>query len=72
MIPQDGDTPLYVSAQEGLKEVVEILLQNGAEVNATCEVIYDEWTDVIHRNACQVGRNEVQSVGNVIGNGRLH
>ena len=52
--------------------MVEILLQNGAEVNATCEVIYDEWTDVSHRNACQGGRNEGQSVGNGIGNGRLH
>ena len=52
--------------------MVEILLQNGAEVNAVTKVIYDEWTDAIHRNACQVGRNEGQSVGNGIGNGRLH
>ena len=42
--------------------MVKILLQNGAEVNAVSKVISDEWTDVIHRNACQVGRNEVQSV----------
>ena len=42
--------------------MVEVLLQNGAEVNAVSKVIYDEWTDVIHRNACQVGRNEGQSV----------
>ena len=33
--------------------MVEILLQNGAEVNAACEVMCDEWTDVIQRNACQ-------------------
>ena len=72
LIPQDGATPLYVSAQNGCKEVVEILLQNRAEVNAACKVIYDEWTDVIHRNACQGGRNEGQSVGNGIGNGRLY
>ena len=72
LIPQDGTTPLFTSACNGHKEVVGILLQNGAEVNAACEVICDEWTDMIHRNACQVGRNEGQSVGNGIGNGRLH
>ena len=43
--------------------MVEILLQNGAEVNAANKVICDGWTDAIHRNACQVGRNEGQSVG---------
>ena len=62
MIPQDGRSPLYTSAFHGHKEVAEILLQNGAEVNAVNKVIYDEWTDVIHRNACQVGRNEGQNV----------
>ena len=41
-IPQDGATPLYVSAQEGCKDVVEILLQNGAEVNSAWEVICNE------------------------------
>ena len=49
-IPQDGCTPLFASAQEGCKEVVEILLQNGAEVNAADKVTCDEWTDVIQRN----------------------
>ena len=43
--------------------MAEILLQNGAEVNAACEVICHEWTDVIERNACQGGRNEGPSVG---------
>ena len=33
--------------------MVEILLQNGAEVNAANKVICDEWTDMIQRNACQ-------------------
>ena len=33
--------------------MVEILLQNGAEVNAADKVICDEWTDAIQRNACQ-------------------
>ena len=42
--------------------MVDILLQNGAEVNAACKVICDEWTDVIQGNACQGSRNEVQSV----------
>ena len=62
-IPQNGTTPLFASAQEGYKEVVEILLQKGAEVNAAFEVVCDEQTDVIQRNACQDGRNEGQSVG---------
>ena len=70
--PQDGRTPLYKSAYNGHKEVVEILLQNGAEVNAANKVICDGWTDVIQWNACQGGKNEGQSVGNGIGNGRLH
>ena len=43
--------------------MVEILLQNGAEVNAGCEVTCDEWRDTIKRNGCQGGRNEVQGVG---------
>ena len=32
-------------------------------MNAACEVICDEWRDVIQRNACEGGRNEGQSVG---------
>ena len=43
LIHRDGATPLFTSAYNGHKEVVDILLQNGAEVNATCEVICDEW-----------------------------
>ena len=43
--------------------MVEILLQNGAEVNAACKVICDEWTDVIQGHACQGSRNEGESVG---------
>ena len=50
-IPQNGATPLFASAEKGWKEVVEILLQNGAEVHVACEVICDEWIDVIQRNA---------------------
>ena len=65
-IPQNGATSLYVSAQEECKDVVEILLQNGAEVNAACKVIYDEWTDVIQRNACEGGRNEGQIGGTTL------
>ena len=43
--------------------MVEILLQNGAEVNAACKVICAEWIDVIQGNACQGSRNDGQSVG---------
>ena len=42
----------------GHKDVVEILLQNGAEVNAVNKVICDEWPDMSHRNACEGDRNE--------------
>ena len=66
-IPQDGCTPLFASAQEGRKEVVEILLQNGAEVNAANKVICDEWTDMMQGNECHGGRNEGQSVGMALG-----
>ena len=61
--PQDGCTPLYQSAFYGHKEVVEILLQNGAEVNAANKVICDEWKDGLERNACEGGGNEGLSVG---------
>ena len=43
--------------------MIEILLQNGAEVNAANKVICDEWTDVVQRNVCQGDRNEGQIVG---------
>ena len=57
---------MYISAFYGHKEVVEILLQNGAEVNAANKVICDEWRDVLERNACEGGRNEGQSVGTAL------
>ena len=62
-IPQNGATPLHMSAQNGHKEVVEVLLQNGAEVNATRKVICDQWRDMIQRNAYQSSRNDMQSAG---------
>ena len=37
--PQGGATPLYTAAHCGHKELADILLQNGAEVNAAFEVI---------------------------------
>ena len=43
--------------------MVEVLLENGAEVNAANEVICDEWRDRIQRNAYQGARNEMQSEG---------
>ena len=61
-IPQDGATPLHISAQEGYKEVVEVLLQNGAEVNGAIKVICDEWRDIIQRNTYQGSRNEMKNV----------
>ena len=64
--PQGGATPLYTAAHSGHKELADILLQNGAEVNAACKVIYDEWTDVIQRNACEGGRNEGQIGGTTL------
>ena len=47
--------------------MVEILLQNGAEVNATDKVNCDNWRDVNEENACQGGRNEGQECENGIG-----
>ena len=41
---------MFISAQNGFKEVVEVLLQNGAEVNAADEVICDEWRDITQRD----------------------
>ena len=43
--------------------MVEVLLQNGAEVNAAKKVICDEWRGMIERNPFQGGRNEGQVVG---------
>ena len=42
--------------------MVEVLLQNGAEVNAPREVIFDLWRDLINRNAHHNVRNEIHSV----------
>ena len=42
-VPQGGSTPLHISAKKGRKEVVEVLLRNGAEVNATDKVNVAEW-----------------------------
>ena len=42
--------------------MVEILLHNGAEVNAACKVICDDWAGIIQGNACQGSGNEDQSV----------
>ena len=46
-VPQNGITPLHVSEENGYKEVVEILLGNGAEVNAPTKVISDEYRELI-------------------------
>lgn len=45
--PQDGSTPLHISAQHGHKEVVEVLLGNGAQMNVARKVISDQWRGVI-------------------------
>ena len=45
------------------KEVVEVLLRNGAEVNTACEVIPHERRDLIWRNVCEGTRNDMQSMG---------
>ena len=71
-IPQDGATPLFVSAQEGHKEVVEVLLQNGADVNAAKKVICDEWRNMIERNAYQGARNKMQSAGMALAMAKRH
>ena len=43
--------------------MVEVLLQNGAQVNAAEKVMWDEWRDMIQRNACQSAKYEMQSAG---------
>ena len=50
---------MHVSAEYGRKEVVEVLLQNGAEVNAAREVTCGEWRDMIQRSAYQGAGNEM-------------
>ena len=54
---------MYISAAYGFKEVVEVLLQNGAEVNAAREVTCGEWRDMIQRSAYQGARNEMLIAG---------
>ena len=54
---------MYVSAQHGWKEVVEVLLQNGAEVNAAREVTCGELRDMIQRSAYQGARNDMLIAG---------
>ena len=54
---------MYVSAQHGWKEVVEVLLQNGAEVNAAREVTCGEWRDMVQRSAYQGARNDMLIAG---------
>lgn len=36
---------------------------NGSVLNAPCEVIYDEWRDLIQRNVCQDTKSKTQDVG---------
>ena len=47
--------------------MVEILLQNGAEVNAATKVNCEDWRVMNEGNVCQGGRNEGQECGNGIG-----
>ena len=61
-IPQDGTTPLYLSAKKGSKQVVRFFLQNGAEVNASRKVIFREWKSLTQRNIYECIRNKMQSV----------
>ena len=61
--PQDGSNPLYISAQNGHKEVVEVLLVNGAEVNDARKVISYESRGFIWRIVCQCIRNHVSNGG---------
>ena len=43
--------------------MVEVLLQNGAKVNAAKKVICHVWKHMLQRNARQGARNEMQSAG---------
>ena len=53
---------MYISAYNGNKELVQVLLQNCAEVNATGKVISGEWSNLIYYNVCQDILNDMQSV----------
>ena len=54
---------MYVSACFGFKELVEVLLQNGAEVNAPYKVTCGEWRYMIQRSAYQGAKNEMLIAG---------
>ena len=53
--------PLLCTYQHGMdsRMIVEVLLQNGAEVNAIREVSCGEWRDMIQRSAHEGARNEM-------------
>ena len=38
MFPQDGDTPLHWAARRGKEDVVKVLVEKGADVNAVNSV----------------------------------
>ena len=61
-VPQNGATALCISAANGCKEVVEVLLQSGAEVNAAKKVIADEWRALIYRIVFWNIGDEMQSM----------
>ena len=47
---QDGTTPLCISARNGHKEMVELLLANGAQVNIAKKVILGAWQRIFLKN----------------------
>ena len=49
-----GKKPLHIAAEGGNKEIVEILINNGANINAK-----DEYGETPLMSACKMGRNEV-------------
>ena len=58
---------MYIAARNGHREVAEILLGNGADVNAAMEVRAEEWRDLVSKNVCQDIRNRYGECGNDIG-----
>lgn len=53
---------MHQAVFNGHKEVEEILLGNGADVNVTTKAISDEWRELISSNTEKGIRNEMQSV----------